>query len=356
MTVKSNIDYKRPTTQLKAVDFFCSSGGVTCGFGQAGIEVLGGIDIDGTCKETYEKNNSAKFLHADVSNLAKNEVGKFFKIRRNQRNLVFVGCSPCQYYSNIKTDKRKSKQSRLLLEDFQDFVAYYRPGYVLIENVPGFDKKPESPIGRFKKFLLEQGYVFKDGVLNAKHFGVPQNRRRYILIATRLRSTIDLPKPDKKNIKSVREAIGNTTLFPSIDAGHKDATGFKHSAASLSKTNMTRIMETAKDGGDRRSWPKGLQPKCYENHSGHYDVYGRMHWGKPAPTITTRFNSYSNGRYGHPEQNRAISIREGAVLQSFPINYKFYSESQGAIAKMIGNAVPPQLAKNIGMKLLGKTN
>lgn len=341
----------KSSNYLKAVDFFCSAGGVTCGFKQAGIEVLGGIDIDKTCQDTYEKNNQAKFLLADVSNLPKKEVGKFFKIRRNQRNLIFVGCSPCQYYSNIKTDKTKAKKTRLLLEDFQEFVAYYRPGYVFVENVPGFDKKPDTPIGKFKKFLIDQNYVFDDGVVNAKYFGIPQNRRRYILLATRLKKHIELPRANKQYLKTVRETIGNQKLFPPIEAGHQDKTDFLHTSAALSATNMKRILSTDHDGGDRRAWPKELQPACYQNHTGHYDVYGRMYWDKPSPAITTRFVSYSNGRYGHPEQNRAISLREGATLQSFPLEYKFYSENQGTIAKMIGNAVPPKLAKAIGIAL-----
>ena len=343
-------------TELQAVDFFCSAGGVTCGFKQAGINVLGGIDIDKNCKVTYEKNNNSKFLLADVSVLPKDEVGKYFNIKKNQDNLIFVGCSPCQYYSNIKTDKTKSKKSRLLLEDFQEFVAYYKPGYVFIENVPGLDKKPESPLGRFKKFLIKNGYIFDDGVINAKYYGVPQNRRRYILLATRLNRFIKLPEPNKEKIVTVSEAIGNYKIFPPIKAGHIDNTEFEHTAARLSIQNQKRIAITRKDGGDRREWPNELNPDCYLEHTGHYDVYGRMFWKKPAPTITTRFVSYSNGRYGHPEQDRAISIREGATLQSFPLEYKFYSKSQGIIAKMIGNAVPPTLAKNIGLQIINPEN
>ncbi|MCR9249175.1 MAG: DNA cytosine methyltransferase [bacterium] len=337
---------------LKAVDFFCSAGGVSCGFNQAGIEVIGGIDIDSSCKETYEKNNNAKFLHADVSNLDKKKMGKFFGIRRNQRNLVFVGCSPCQYYSNIKTDKTKSKETRLLLEDFREFVEYFRPGYVFVENVPGLDRKAGSPLEQFKEFLNEEGYVFDEDVLNAKHYGVPQSRRRYILIATRLKKQINLPEPDTENIITVHEAIGNHSVFPPIEAGHQDDSEFKHSAAELREINLMRIVRTPHDGGDRRSWPDELQPTCYQTHDGHYDVYGRMSWYEPAPTITTKFVSYSNGRYGHPEQNRAISLREGAVIQSFPLDYIFYSDSQGTIAKMIGNAVPPKLAEQIGLRLI----
>lgn len=339
---------------MKAVDFFCSIGGVSQGFTQAGIEVLGGIDIDPTCKETYEKNNNAKFLCADVSSLKKEEIASYFNIKKNQDDLIFVGCSPCQYYSNIKTDKTKSCQTRLLLADFQEFVDYYKPGYVFIENVPGLDKKTESPLGQFKKFLKRSGYKYDDKVLNAKYFGVPQNRRRYVLIATRIDNEIKLPEEKKDNISTLRHAIGDLNKFSVIEAGHKDKSEFLHSSARLSALNLERIRSTKHNGGDRRSWPDNLQPDCYNNHSGHYDVYGRMNWDKPAPTITTRFISYSNGRYGHPEQDRAISLREGATLQSFPLDYIFYSESQGAIARMIGNAVPPNLAKEIAKCFIKK--
>lgn len=347
----------KPVNKLKAVDFFCSVGGVSLGFQQAGIDVLGGIDIDESCKETYEKNIKAKFLPADVSNLDKKEISKFFKIRRNQNNLIFVGCSPCQYYSNIKTDKKKSKNTRLLLADFQEFVEFYRPGYVFIENVPGLDKNPESPLGKFKTALTENGYVFDDDVLNAKYFGVPQNRRRYVLVATRIKKRIELPKEDRENIKTVKQAIGDYTKFPPIEQGANDSSAYIHSAARLTKINLKRIKCTPHNGGGRLDWKdKQLQPACYTNHDGHTDVYGRLHWDKPSPTITTRFISYSNGRYGHPEQDRAISLREGATLQSFPEDFIFYSNSQGTVAKMIGNAVPPKLAESIGKVFIQKSS
>jgi DNA (cytosine-5)-methyltransferase 1 len=279
-------------------------------------------------------------------------IAKTFNIKKNQDDLIFVGCSPCQYYSNIKTDKTKSEKTRLLLEDFQEFVDYYRPGYIFVENVPGLDKKPESPLGRFKIFLDSNGYIFDEAVINAKHFGVPQNRRRYVLIATRVKKDIHLPKGDKTKVKTVRQAIGNYIKYCPIQAGDKDNTDFIHSSANLSELNKQRLQSIPPDGGSRTVWDNKLQLECYKRHNGHTDVYGRMSWDKPSPTITTRFCSLSNGRYGHPEQLRAISLREGATLQSFPEDYIFYSESQGAIAKMIGNAVPPLLAKAIGEQLL----
>lgn len=341
-------------TELQAIDFFCSAGGVSCGFRQAGIDVLGGVDIDQNCKKTYEINNHAKFLCADVSLLPKSEIGSYFSITKDQDELIFVGCSPCQYYSNMTTDKSKSKKSRLLLADFQEFVEYYRPGYVFIENVPGIDTKRGSPIGKFKMSLKRNGYVYKDGILNAKHFGVPQNRRRYILLASRIKKEISFPKGSPESLVSVRDAIGNEEIFPPIEAGHQDKSDFIHSASFLEDTNLKRIKATPHNGGDRRIWKHipELQVNCYQNHDGHYDVYGRMYWDKPSPTITTRFNSLSNGRYGHPEQDRAISLREGATLQSFPLDYIFFSVNQNSIAKMIGNAVPPLLAQKIGQSIL----
>ncbi len=340
--------------KLKAIDFFCSAGGVSCGFKQAGINVLGGIDIDKKCKNTYEKNIKAKFLHADVSSLKKEKLIKYFNITQNQDDLLFVGCSPCQYYSNIKTDKTKSSKTRLLLADFQEFVDYYRPGYVFIENVPGLDKKKGSPLADFKEFLTDKGYFFSDGVLNAKHYGVPQNRRRYILIASRINSGIALPKPNKENIKTVKDAIGDKNIFIPIQAGTIDKTRFIHTASALSSINLKRIKLTPKNGGGRTSWAsiKELQLDCYKDHHGHTDVYGRMFWDKPSPTITTRFDSLSNGRYGHPDQDRAISLREGATLQSFPLSYKFCSKDKNTTAKMIGNAVPPKLACRIAKNIL----
>lgn len=341
---------------MRALDFFCSAGGVTCGFRQAGIEVIGGIDIDPACQETYEQNNNARYLCADVSNLPVNSLAEEFRIQPNDNELIFVGCSPCQYYSNIKTDKKKSLNSRLLLEDFQTFVDYYRPGFVYVENVPGLDKKPESPLGRFKKFLTDNGYIFDDGVINAKYYGVPQNRRRYMLVASRVVQNIALPIGNRNNIMTVRQAIGNKMRYAPIEQGHNDLSSFIHSSARLSDINLLRMKNTNHNGGDRRNWPSNLWPNCYTNHDGHTDVYGRMFWDKPSPTITTRFISYSNGRYGHPDQDRAISLREGATLQSFPEDYVFHSKSQGVIAKMIGNAVPPQLARAVGEVFINAIN
>jgi len=341
--------------RLKAVDFFCGAGGVSCGFNSIGIKVLGGIDIDPKFKKTYEENNGAKFLNEDVSNLAPEKLCELLPIEKNDNNLIFVGCSPCQYYSNLKSDKTKSEQGRLLLDDFKEFVLHYLPGFVFIENVPGLETKTGSPLHSFKKALHEQGYVFDQAVLNAKYFGVPQNRRRFVLVASRVTQSIALPNQvkNKEQLVTVKEAIGNYGKFPKIYAGTEDKTNFLHSTSRLSELNLERVKSTPKNGGSRKAWANNerLQLKCYKSHDGHHDVYGRMAWSKPAPAITTRFIYTSTGRYSHPEQDRGISLREGATLQSFPLDYNFYSTNKGAIATMIGNAVPPKLAEAIGQSL-----
>lgn len=351
---------KQTFKELKAVDFFCGAGGVTCGFNNIGIKVIGGIDIDPKFKDTYESNNKdAIFLPKDVSNFAPSELHKLLGINQNDDDLIFVGCSPCQYYSNLKSDKSKSKSSRLLLEDFKEFVIYFKPGFVFIENVPGLETKEGSPLHRFKTTLKKDGYIFDQKVLNAKYFGIPQKRRRFILIASRILSTIELPKAiDKNQIVTVKDAIGDYTIFPKIGNGFKDTTDFQHSVARLSELNLRRVKNTPRNGGSRKAWEKNneLQLKCYKTHNGHYDVYGRLFWNKPSPTITTRFIYTSTGRYSHPEQNRALSLREGATLQTFPLTYKFHSKSPGVIATMIGNAVPPKLAEAIGISILNQWN
>jgi DNA (cytosine-5)-methyltransferase 1 len=343
---------KRKNIKLKAVDFFCCAGGVTYGFRRAGIKVLGGIDIDSRNKETYEKNNKgSKFIEADISKLKFIDLKRTLRIKRNMDDLIFVGCSPCQYYTTIQTNRQKSSKSKLLLEEFQRFVNHFRPGYVFVENVPGLETKKGSPLARFKEFLEQNNYCFDEDVVNAADYNVPQNRKRYVLIASRVKDNINIPVSTKK-IKTVRDAIANLKPIP---AGYRDRNKLKHWSAELQDINLRRITRTSHDGGTRMDWKniRRLQLDCYIGKDSTFpDVYGRMYWDQPAPTITTKFHSISNGRFGHPEQNRGISLREGALLQSFPKKYKFYSDSLVVVARMIGNAVPPELSKSIAKAII----
>lgn len=356
---------------IKAIDFFCGGGGMTYGLRQAGIEVLAGIDIDGKCKETYEFNNSpAKFIEKDITALkpedlengietGNKEKPTIIKVEKDDDDLIFVGCSPCQFWSIINTDKTKSENSKNLLKDFQKFIDYFNPGYVVIENVPGIFSSPVSPLNDFMKFLIEKGYFSIDKkVIKVCDYGVPQTRRRFVLIASRIKE-VSLPKPMNSDSLTVEKFIGDKTVFPEISAGNFDDSDFCHTSAGLSVKNLKRLEKTKLNGGTREDWKddEELQLEVYkknENVEGFRftDVYGRMKWSKPAPTITTRFYSLSNGRFGHPEQHRAISLREGATLQTFPINYVFKTKTITDTSKIIGNAVPPELAKRIGEMII----
>ena len=331
---------------------------MSCGLRQAGINVVAGLDSDKNCKETYTKNNpGAQFILADITR-AEMSILSDAGIKTDDDSLVFIGCSPCQYWSVINTDRKKSERNINLLTYFQKFIEYYNPGYVVIENVPGIKRNADkSKLNAFVSFLEERGYSFDAGVINANLYGVPQSRKRFVLIASRVRKHIKLPSPDSYG-PVVRDFIGPGNGFEKIVAGHTDKTDFRHSCAKLSTIMLKRLALTPKDGGTRKSWSQheDLQIAAYKERDDRFrDVYGRMFWDKPAPTITTRFTSLSNGRFGHPEENRAISLREGAALQTFPHNYVFCSDSMSTAAKLIGNAVPPELARRIGLVLQSET-
>lgn len=347
--------------QLKAVDFFCGAGGMSRGLLDAGIKVLGGVDNASDCRLTYERNIvGAKFIKHDISTLTSESLGNRLKIKPDDKNLIFAGCSPCQFWSKIRTDKSKSERTAFLLKQFQKFIRHFRPGFVVIENVPGlYRRKSESILPGFFEFLRKNDYAWDDAVINANHYGVPQNRMRYLLVATRLKKAISLPPSNIQNPKTVQDFIGFENGFNPINAGHRDDNDLQHWAADLSDKNLRRIRVTPKSGGDRSSWRDNeeLQIPAYQGKDDIFrDVYGRMFWDKPAPTITTRFNSLSNGRFGHPEEDRAISIREGAALQTFPKEFHFYGANMNSLAKQIGNAVPPELAKCIGEHLITIAN
>ena len=347
----------KPQTPFRAVDFFCSGGGMTSGFRKAGVNVVGGIDIDAECMETYTTNNpDSKFIHADIQKLSFATLEKELKIKRNDKKMIFIGCSPCQYWSKIQTNKTKSEESKNLLKDFQKFVKYFKPGFIVIENVPGIlNRVDESPLKAFLDFLKKEKYHYKCKIINASHYGIPQTRRRFLLIASRVTDKIDLPVADTKTkLPTVRKFIGDKSKFKPIPARHKDATNFLHTTAGLSDNNLRRLMMTPHDGGTRSAWKDtDLQIPAYVGKDNSFqDIYGRMSWDKPGPTITTKFYSITNGRFGHPEQNRAISLREGATLQTFDIDYKFLATSVAATARLIGNAVPPQLSKRIAASIV----
>lgn len=345
--------------ELRAIDFFCGAGGLSYGLSLAGIKVLAGIDIDKECKDTYEENNrGSKFIRADMKKLTPKKLEKRLKIRPNDDYMIFAGCNPCQYWTQMQTEKEKSLETKHLLEDFQKFVSYFMPGFVVVENVRGIlTNKDESKLNRFLDFLQNNDYGIDYDVIDAMYYGVPQRRKRFLLVASRVDKEIKLPEADKENILNVKDFIGVDNGFPAIGAGYVDESYFLHTTAKLSEKNIKRLRLTPHDGGTRLAWKDDpeLQINAYKDKNETYkDTYSRMSWGKPAPTITTKFHSISNGRFAHPDEDRGISLREGATLQTFPKTYIFKGSGIGSIARQIGNAVPPELARRVGVAICSR--
>lgn len=335
------------------IDFFCGAGGTTCGLFAAGIEIICGVDIDFSVKQTYEQNKrrngtSCEFLNKNITELGVHCLDIFLANRRDNP-VIFSGCPPCQPFTNINTTKASQGDSRSLALSFLDQVRNHLPEYVLMENVPGINHQKYGTV--FDEFLLglrELDYFYDYGILNARDFGVPQSRRRMIVVASRL-AKVSLPPPTHGPRGTFPYVNSSVALqFPAIPAGACHVTIRNHNSAYLTDINLRRIQSILAPGGSRCEWEEDLQLNCYRNHNGHTDVYGRIDSAKPAPTLTTRFNSLSNGRFGHPTEHRALSLREGAALQTFPNDYIFYAPSDQQIAKHIGNAVPVLLATALG--------
>ena len=335
--------------QIIAIDCYCGAGGLTRGLRDAGIDVVKGIDNDPTARITYERNNPGSiFVEADMRKISPIQVMHGVK---KEGKLLLAGCAPCQPFSKQNSNAGEQDERMSLIRNFESLVSNILPDFVMIENVPGFRKESNPHHGRFVRTLERLGYFFDEGVLNAAYYGVPQTRSRYVLIASKS-GPIRLPEKthgsSKRRCRTVRDAISH---MPSIAAGERSVRVKNHSSSMLSEINAQRIRHTPHDGGKRTSLPASLTLPCHVRHKGHTDVYGRMWWDRPAPTMTCRCTSLSNGRFGHPEQDRAISVREAALIQTFPPGYVFYSDHT-INTRHIGNAVPVMFAKRVGQAIM----
>ncbi|WP_192385760.1 DNA cytosine methyltransferase [Mesorhizobium silamurunense] len=333
---------------IAAVDLFCGAAGLSLGLRESGIAIAGGVDLDPACRYPFEANIGAKFLEGDVCDLSAQTVAEMYGTARIR---VLAGCAPCQPFSGYTTKRRGIDPRWQLLLEFLRIVQQAKPEIVTLENVPRLVHLPLW--SEFVLGLEEVGYSVSWDVLDVSKFGVPQQRRRLVLLASRL-GAIHLPSPSEGKAPTVKSAIGK---LPEIKAGLRNAIDPLHTSRALTPKNLDRI-KASKPAGTWREWPEEMRADCHKAKSGktYPSVYGRMSWDKPSPTITTQFYGFGNGRFGHPEQDRAITLREGAVLQSFPIDFKFApSDSKlnfRAIGRLIGNAVPPSLAKAIGTTIV----
>ncbi|MEM9578038.1 MAG: DNA cytosine methyltransferase [Pseudomonadota bacterium] len=329
----------------EVVDLFCGIGGLSHGFKRAGFRVVGGFDVDQTCKFAFEHNNEAKLNVADVAELTAADIHSCFT---GKLPTVLAGCAPCQPFSKYKN--RYGEDPRWnLVSRFADLAAEVFPDFVTMENVPQLLKYQDGHVFQYLcNRLKSSGYSVWFNVENATNYGVPQNRERLVLLA---RKGGDIAFPVRTSqTTNVRDAISH---FPCLNAGETDENDPMHKCSMLSSKNLKRIRASI-PGGTWKDWPENLITDCHKRKSGqsYGSVYGRMSWDKPSPTMTTQCYGFGNGRFGHPDQDRAISLREAASLQSFPPDYQFVKQGEAVTMKTggrwIGNAVPVKLAEGIG--------
>lgn len=336
--------------KIYAVDLFCGAGGLTHGLIKAGIDVRLGVDIDPACKYPFVANNQSEFLLKSVDDLESEDLIPYY--RKNGIKLL-AGCAPCQTFSTYNQKANETDKRWWLLKQFSRLAQEILPDLITMENVPRLLK--QNIFHEFVFDLESKGYFVDFKVINSLEYGIPQQRSRLVLIASKLGEIrIITPSEFGRKPKSVKQAISK---LPPLKAGEQNKQDPLHCSSTLSDLNLRRI-RASRPGGTWRDWPKRLVAECHRKESGktYPGVYGRMSWDEPAPTLTTQFYGFGNGRFGHPEQDRAISLREGAILQSFPPDYKFIPPGEEvcikAIGRLIGNAVPVTLGEVIGSSLL----
>lgn len=349
----STLNTNQNTCKINVVDLFCGIGGLSHGFVKENFNVVAGIDIDATCKFAFEKNNNAKFIPNSISDISSNHLNVLF----NEADIrVLVGCAPCQNFSSYMfKDKEKESNKWTLLYEFSRLINEVQPEIVSMENVAQLLNFKKAPV--FEDFitsLKKLGYHVSYEVVHCPDYGIPQTRKRLILLASKLGKIKLIPKThSKENYVTVKDTIGD---LPKINDGEKDKLDPYHFSRKLTPINKKRI-EATPYGGSWNDWDESLKLACHKKESGksYPSVYGRMVWEKPSPTMTTHCIGYGNGRFGHPEQDRAISLREAALLQTFPMDYQFADDigiiNTAVIARQIGNAVPVMLGQVVAKSI-----
>ena len=336
---------------VSAVDLFCGVGGLTHGLIKAGIPVNAGFDLDVSCEYPFEINNNTRFYSADISKIKAAEIARFFPAHHIK---ILAGCAPCQPFSSYSYRYERNDGDRRwsLLLSFARIIQGIKPDIVSMENVPLLEK--HEPFSNLIRLLDRMKYKYSFKRVCCQSYGVAQKRTRLVLLASRL-GKIELipPTHEPDDYATVRDEIG---YLEKIEAGECSENDPIHRAQKISPLNKERIKKSI-PGGTWRDWGVDLRCPCHKKITGssYPSVYGRMSWDRPSPTITTQFFNYGSGRFGHPDQDRALSLREGANLQSFPHDYIFSNPSSPAtvkeIATHIGNAVPVKLGEVIGISI-----
>lgn len=335
---------------IEAIDLFCGAGGLTAGLRKAGIKVKAGYDIAEECRYAFAYNNEAKFINKNVADVTADELNTHYSEGSIR---LLAGCAPCQPFSSYSQGRDvKNDEKWPLLSAFARLIREVRPELVTMENVPDVTK--HQVYHDFRSTLEAEGYKIWAQRVSCSEYGLPQQRYRHVLMASLLGDIKMIGPTHLHSPFTVKEAIGHLTP---IAAGECDPDDSMHKCSKLNALNLRRI-QASKPGGTWKDWPKELLNQCHCKESGnsYVGVYGRMEWDRPSPTMTTLCFGYGNGRFGHPEQDRGISLREAALLQGFDDNYVFSSPDTAvtfkSVGRMIGNAVPVKLGEVIARSFL----
>lgn len=325
-----------------AVDLYCGCGGITEGLKRSGFRVVAAVDNDPIACDTYRANHrSVNLYDKDIKKVDPLDIYKN-DLNENDLDLLIV-CAPCQPFSSQNRLKKNDDDRYELILEATRFAKALKPKVIFFENVPGLENH-QSILNRLKRGLSRLGYkLSKPELIDAADYGVPQRRIRCILIAT---LTIKPPAPPPAKTprgkrKTVKDAI---YTLPRLSSGEQDPNDPLHQASNHQPIALERLKHIPKNGGSRSALPPHLVLECHKNHDGHCDVYGRMRWDDVAPTLTTGCTDVSRGRFAHPEDDRAITPREAALLQSFPKSYKFVG-TRCQVTRQVGNAVPVKLVR-----------
>lgn len=336
---------------VAGVDVFCGVGGLTYGLQKAGVSIVAGVDLDPTCEYPFTANNGARFIRADIRNLSAADISQLYPPGAIR---LLAGCAPCRPFSSFRrgTDNSADDEWSLLAE-FGRLVGQLKPELVTMENVPGIATK--QVFRDFTVSLLSLGYRVAWRSVYCPPLGIPQQRRRMVLLASLIGpAKVPAGSLPPAKYRTVRETIGS---LPRLGAGEADRRDRLHRARSVTGKNLERL-RSSHPGGTWEDWPEELRAKCHQKKTGasYRSVYSRMVWDQPSPTITTQAFNFGTGRFGHPEQDRSITLREAALLQTFPRKYRFVKPrgqiSFSTIGRLIGNAVPPRLGFFIGKEIM----
>ncbi|MDP3041750.1 MAG: DNA cytosine methyltransferase [Candidatus Omnitrophota bacterium] len=341
-----------------AIDLFCGAGGLTLGLKKAGFEVVAGVELRPEIAKTYKANHrKTKLLVKDVKQVTGEEL---FKLTGKEEIDLVAGCPPCQGFSQLTEKYKRDDPRNGLVLEMARIIEETKPRMVMMENVPRITTKGKEILDGFVEKLKSLGYVVNMGILQMADYGVPQSRRRFVLLAGR-GFEISLPKrthaykaDSKENLKpwlTLSEAIRGFPKPVKLSFTEKNDGPEKfnwHVVRDLQKISIDRL-KAIKQGDNRLALPRHLRPKCHKTKkAGFHNVYGRLRWNYVSSSITTGCTTVCMGRFGHPIEDRTISVREAALIQTFPFNYRFKTKFISTACNLVGNALPPRFAEIAG--------